>query len=245
MRVSYEFYSSIGKRRSNEDYMDILQEKGRYCFAMADGAGGAPYGQTASKIAVETFMQMYSKEECSKQFIKELFELSDRMLNLTEDRLGYPKKSLRTTLATLLLDTKEHCFHLAHEGDSRIYVFRQNELVTRTKDHSVAQRLVDEGRMEADKLCESEEKKHITRMLGVQCKAGPDITDAYALLPNTTFLLCTDGFWNYITEEEMRSLLAESEFVGEWLAKMKRIVEERGMQVSMDNHSAMAVFVRD
>lgn len=244
MRVSYEFYSNIGKRKRNEDSVGISEnrEDGHeaYLFSVADGAGS----ERGSQIAIETLAQVFPKEDASKALLPGMFQLAERMIIKVEETEQQPAKSFRTTLASLQLDCTNRGFRYAHAGDTRIYVFRDHKLFAKTLDHSIAQKMVLNGQMQEMLLRTSQEKNQITRLLGVGLKKAWDTSDLYELRENMSFLICSDGFWNYIYENEMEETLSESEFVGEWLAKMKKIVISRGMEHKMDNHSAIAIFTR-
>lgn len=244
MRVSYEYYSHIGARRANEDVIGVsenrLDQSEAYLFAVADGAGT----DRGARIAMDTLMQIFPKEDASQKLLPGMFQLAERMILKIEEAENLPKKSFRTTLAALQLDVTNKSFLYAHQGDSRVYVFRNDLIFTRTKDHSVAQKMVNNGIMQELSLRTSPEKNQITRLMGVGLLNPWDASDVYELQKNMSFLVCSDGFWNYVYESEMEETLASSEFVGEWLAKMKKIAMERGMENKMDNHSAVAVFVR-
>lgn len=244
MRISYEFYSAIGRKKKNEDAVGIsVNRKGEqdaYLFAVADGAGT----KRGAEMAINTLTHVFPNEDAKEALLPGMFQLAERMLQKMEDMEKLPRKSFRTTLAALQMDPDSRSFRFAHQGDSRVYVFRNGKLFARTLDHSIAQKMVNNGQMPEMLLRTSAERNQITRLLGVGLRNPWDSSDVYELKESMSFLLCTDGFWNYVYENEMEETLEKAEFVGEWLARMKRIACERGMQTKMDNHSAIAVFCR-
>lgn len=246
MKVTYHYYTGTGHRSANQDCIGMNEWKNGYVFAVADGSGKMPYGAIASKIAVETVLRIGGREEPCKRFTRSLYQLVERMLQRTMETEHYPAKSLKTTMATLQIDTKEECFYLGHQGDCRVYVFRNGEKFVRTRDHSIAQKMVDQRLITEQQMKTVAERRQITRILGVGLQHACEATDAYALMDQMAFLLCTDGFWNAIEDAEMEQLLQKATTAEEWLCSMQDIVQKRGEQSTIyDNQSAIAIMVME
>ncbi len=131
----------------------------------------------------------------------------------------------------------------AHVGDSRLYHLRDGRIAAQTADHSVPQALVNAGEITTDAIRFHEDRNRLLRTLGNDREARPTINDtALALAPGDAFLLCTDGFWEYVTEPEMETTLARAATPDGWLLAITALILERAPP-DPDNFSAVAVFV--
>ena len=150
---------------------------------------------------------------------------------------------MKTTLAALLIGKKDvQCGHI---GDSRVYWFRHKKLMGRTLDHSVPQMLVAAGEINPSEIRHHPDRNKLLRVLGVEWES-PRFTlckKPMHVWPGDAFLLCSDGFWEYIEEDEMLDLYHEHRRPDAWLAAMKETVEKRGAESegTADNFSAIAV----
>lgn len=246
VKISYHYDSGIGGRSTNEDCVGVNEWKNGAIFAVADGMGKMPYGALASKIAVETILRMGEREKPSKSFTRQMYQLAERMLQKTTEMEKFESGMLKTTLSTLQIDLTEECFYLGHQGDCRVYVFRGEECFVKTKDHSIAQKLVSQGKLTESSMRQAAERMQITRILGAGMERACEATEAYALMGNMAFLLCTDGFWSAIEESEMARLLRESATPKEWIEKMEeQVIRNGSSQKIFDNYSSIAVLVTE
>ena len=148
---------------------------------------------------------------------------------------------MRTTLVMLVSDYRyARC---AHIGYSRLYYFRGGRIDFQTRDHSVPQAMVNAGECRPEEIRFHEDRNRLLRVMGMEWeKPRYEIrAEQFVLKRGDVFLLCTDGFWEYITEDEMEGYLAEAYGPEEWLKKM----EERMLSYApgnMDNYTASAVF---
>lgn len=151
---------------------------------------------------------------------------------------------MKTTVCLLLI--KEGSAAAAWVGDSRIYRFSGKGLPTRTSDHSVPQMLVSSGEIKESEIRRHPDRNRLLRAMGSKWESP-----RYQLWPlsppkaGESFLLCSDGFWEWIDENQMcrRRLLhrgAES-----WLRAMERKVVKTGCGKGMDNYSALVVNIKD
>ena len=112
------------------------------------------------------------------------------------------KNSMKTTAVVLLTDNEKAIW--AHIGDSRLYVFRKNKIVLRTLDHSVPQMLVSSGDIKEKEIRNHPDRNRLLRVMGVPWKRQEyEISEIRSLSECQAFLLCSDGFWEYITEKMM------------------------------------------
>lgn len=147
--------------------------------------------------------------------------------------------TMKTTMVTLVIEGGRAKW--AHVGDSRLYHFRCGWLQQQTVDHSVSQMAVMTGQIRPDQIRTHQDRNRILQALG-----GPvvkaDVSNTVMLTGGEdVFLLCTDGFWEYVFEEEMEQLLKESSDPQQWLEAMEALRLERAPADS-DNYTAAAVF---
>lgn len=148
---------------------------------------------------------------------------------------------MRSTAVVLLLENAMACW--AHVGDTRLYHFASGRIIFQTRDHSVPQTMVDAGDIRYDDIRHHEDRNRLTRSLGSDGKVRTTILDQpVAIAGGDAFLLCTDGFWEFVTETEMEATSAKSATPKRWLAGME-VILLRKAPASHDNYTATAIFV--
>ncbi|MBO7252716.1 MAG: hypothetical protein J6V25_08825, partial [Oscillospiraceae bacterium] len=129
-----------------------------------------------------------------------------------------------------------------HVGDSRLYHFVNGKLVHQTTDHSVSQMAVMMGEITTHQIRFHEDRNRVLRSLGGE-NAKADVS---ALLDvssgNHAFLMCSDGFWEYVYEDEMEKTLQQASDPQAWIDSMEAILKQR-IPSNNDNYTAGTVFV--
>ena len=203
------------QRQNNEDHYSYwepasgqdFERKGRLAI-VADGMGGHEGGQEASHMAVETIQEIYSQQpgpDPQSLLDAGFLQAHERIRHHATE---HPELTGMGTTATaaVLLDRR---LYFAHIGDSRLYLVRGERISRLTHDHSYVGRLVDNGVISPEEA-EAHPQRHIlTAALG----AGPEATfDApgqpIALEPGDVLVLCTDGLWGLLTDQEIQQAVA-------------------------------------
>ena len=242
MKFSHATLSNSGGRKVNEDAaQSLMLSDARGCWVVADGLGGHGGGDVASKLAVNTIVKAYqNKPEFSADQLSNLFALAHKAIlqgQQDDDRLS----AMRSTVVVLLLQDAQAWW--AHVGDSRLYYFAQGLIFQQTKDHSVPQMMVDAGHISADAVRHHEDRNRLTRSLGNSGKLRTAVLDhALPTSVGDAFLLCTDGFWEFVTESDMQTTLEKSATPTAWLSAMDHLLIGCA-PVSHDNYTATAIFV--
>lgn len=239
MRISTAYLSEQGGREKNEDTVCIRRKDNKLCVFVGDGLGGYDNGKFASETAAQTIIEFYDQHD----FINE-----DQMRQaavLANDKIkeqqAVRNSSMKTTIVVLGIDDLRARW--MHVGDSRLYHFKNGKIVSQTMDHSVSQVAVLMGEITQEEIRFHEDRNRVLRALGSD-NAKPDISKLTIINEaKETFLLCTDGFWEYVYEEEMEETLKRSKTPEEWLEKMKVILEKR-VTKGNDNYTAAAVFLK-
>lgn len=238
--LKYASISKPGNRKCNEDYIQISSVSNRHCFVICDGLGGHGMGDIAAQIAGETFADiLYSCEGVSDYMDRAFIEAQNKIMKHQMECNACNK--MKTTAVCMLTD--EDCAYIGHIGDSRFYAFSKNDTYIRTFDHSVPQLLVEAKTINESQIRNHPNRNMLLKVMG--CKWDEplyEIESKISLKDYQAFLLCSDGFWELIKENEMMSTLSESHAPEEWLSKMTAIVEHVGRGKEMDNYSAIAIF---
>ena len=192
-------------RRLNEDACLALPERG--LWVVADGMGGHHAGDHASQLIVETLGTVGDHRSLG-EFVGEveaqLLAVNDR---LRDDSADLPSGTIiGSTVAALLAYNRQAAFLWA--GDSRIYRLRGEELRQLTRDHSEIEELIAAGEVAREAAAGHPSSNVITRAVGAlpeQDAFDIGITD---LRPGDRFLLCSDGLYRVVSDEEMKHHLA-------------------------------------
>lgn len=239
--VTYEILSEPGEREYNEDYAGARQNGEAFCFVLADGLGGHGGGDEASRMVAEYILNDFEKQgEASEEYLRKCFEESQKLL-MEEQEKQNRLYEMKTTLVVLLADG--HNLQWGHIGDSRLYFYRNKKLKQRTLDHSVPQMLVAAGEIREEDIRGHADRNRLLRVMGSEWDHP-----RYQLSPpversgQEAFLLCSDGFWEWIEEKPMQAALKRAKSPAEWLEQMQKTVQKNGTGKGMDNYSAIAVF---
>ena len=162
---------------------------------------------------------------------------------LLKQKINLETKLMSTTLVLLVLEDGKAQW--GHIGDARLYLFRNGEILKQTRDHSVPQMLVQVGEIKPEEIRHHPDRSRLLRVIGHPWEEIPyEISEEQSVRSKDTWLLCSDGFWEYITEDEMCRTLREASDMTDWLLRMEHIVQEHGRGYDMDNYSAICVQVR-
>lgn len=240
--ILYETLSNPGERAHNEDYAGTAMNGDSYCFLLADGLGGHGGGDEASRLVSEYILNDFSQRgEVSGDYLKHCFEDSQQLL--LEEQLRQKRvRDMKTTLVVLLADKKN--IRWGHIGDSRLYYFSGKKLKLRTLDHSVPQMLVDAGKLKEKNIRGHADRSRLLRVMGVEWERPQyELAEPIHRTGGESFLLCSDGFWEWVEERSMQSALRKAKSPAQWLEKMEKVVCRHGKNKNMDNYSAVAVFM--
>lgn len=247
MRLDCASLSEIGTRASNQDRIGLAEQDDMACFVVADGAGGHQGGEIAARAVVDALLAKFGAESAfGARALLCYVEYASRQLALA--RQGKPELAdMSTTVAALLIDRINARAVWAHLGDTRIYLFRDARLHAVTHDHSLTQQLVDAGYVGADQLRVHPQRNVLLAAVGTEGETTASATELpVGLVEGDAFLLCTDGLWEWVHEDQMEQTLACARDSQGWLAAMSAIAENAARQSgeTRDNYSAYAIRVQ-
>ncbi|HEY0988294.1 MAG TPA: cyclic nucleotide-binding domain-containing protein [Kofleriaceae bacterium] len=255
MELTFAAATDIGRQRThNED--NFLIDKKLRLFLVADGMGGHAAGEVASSIAVHEIRDAVfnSRELIDRYRVDHPGVQGYEILQILEHAIqaacgavhsraqAEPDKRGMGTTATVLLIAGggDHLRgFIAHVGDTRVYLARQNQCHILTEDHSLMNELVRRGKLNREQIESSPYKQYknaVTRAVGVYGSVEVDTFD-FDILPGDRFLLCSDGMYAYVDEDELPKQLADGE-VKEVPRKLVDIANHGG---GHDNITAVVV----
>lgn len=231
--------SKAGGRQANEDCCAYVQLADRACWLVADGLGGHNGGAVASRLAVEVFCRSFRETPAlSEEAFRTCMEAAEaEIVKAQED---YRLSSMRSTLVGVVTDYRTATWGYA--GDSRLYIFRRGALLYQTEDHSIPQSLAKAGMIKPEEIRHHEDRNRLLKALG-RGNVNPSIcTRGHVFQEGDAMLLCTDGFWEHVLENEMESVLRNVESPEAWLGGLEEILLSR-VTGDHDNYTGIAVFV--
>ncbi|MFM9911348.1 MAG: Stp1/IreP family PP2C-type Ser/Thr phosphatase [Chitinophagaceae bacterium] len=208
--------SDLGNIRTNNEDIgmffriadeQVQREKG-YLLIVADGMGGHRAGEVASRLAAETISEEYFNQTGNGSIEKNLSRAfnaaNKKIFSMASSNQQY--RGMGTTCTSLVV--KDQQIYFAHAGDSRAYIL-QNNLITRiTEDHTYVQDLVNRGEI-TNEEAESHPKRNIlTNAMGTKPELRVDTGKcSIAFEQNNRLLLCSDGLYDYIKDNELADIL--------------------------------------
>ncbi|MFK7929507.1 MAG: Stp1/IreP family PP2C-type Ser/Thr phosphatase [Myxococcota bacterium] len=218
MRVTSCGITDVGLKRSqNEDNFLINEEMQLY--VVADGMGGHNGGEYASAICVNTVEEIVENMEVAEQLPTD----SDDVVDLAREKLRYALRlsgrriyekaaeapefhGMGTTAVAMLFD-QGNAF-VAHVGDSRLYLVREDRVEQLTEDHSFVARQVKLGALTEEQAKSHRMRNVIYRSLGYQEDVEVDV-QVVAVRRGDRFLLCSDGLSGHVEPHEIYDHLAQ------------------------------------
>jgi protein phosphatase len=193
-------------RASNEDSYLV----GDAVFAVADGMGGHQAGEIASDAALEPLRALDIPSMTEPADVGDALATAVRQANTLVVERAQSDPSLEgmgTTLTAIAI--REGRLHLAHVGDSRAYLLRENEKISQlTTDHTLVERLIQEGRLSRDEAATHPQRNVITRAIGHEATVEVEVLPPIMLQDGDQILLCSDGLSGPVDDERISSILA-------------------------------------
>ena len=232
-------------RPNNEDTFLAAPELGLY--VVCDGLGGHACGEVASMRAaasIRDHVQRHRPATPGAVSDVDLLALLHSAFEAANENVynAARKKQLLTGMATtataLLLHGRRAAF--GHVGDSRLYLVRGTDVAQITRDHTVAQRMVDDGRLLSDEKEQSPFANVLTRTIGGSATVVPEL-HVIDLRDGDVFVLCSDGASRYLRCESEVGRLVASRHPKSAARAIVDMAKERGGE---DNITALVVSVR-
>lgn len=238
MSFDYYTFTSKGGRSYNQDVVGVKDTHNGLTFVVADGLGGHLHGEMAATCAVDSVL---ASTPCAVD--EQIAWLKAQIAQAHESILELQQQhgNMKTTVAVLSIFENQAAW--AHVGDTRLYYLHDRAIASYTEDHSVAYKKYQAGEITRAQIGADEDQASLLRALGNPTRNQPVCYP----LPNPLsagdgFLLCSDGAWEYLLDEEILVDFLKADNARTWaelllLRIMERIPEDN------DNLSIITVMV--
>lgn len=211
--ISYGI-SDVGRvRKNNEDsylYKTFsIKENGTpdaFLMVVADGMGGHAAGEVASAKVIEELennIDEVSLENLPDILRRIIEDANEKIFNVSSENSEL--NGMGTTCTAMVYFDEQ--VHLAHVGDSRAYLIRDQEISQLSKDHTVVQELLEAGNITEEKARTSPERNILLRAVGTSEQLEVDLYSPLSTNGGDIFMLCSDGLTEYIEEEEIKDTI--------------------------------------
>jgi serine/threonine protein phosphatase PrpC len=235
--------TDIGKARElNEDAFFTLklligtdsQPVPLALLVVADGMGGHAGGEEASSVGIRVASGVIVREVLlpmlnntpTEVTSRPIQEILSEAINSANEAVSRIESDAGTTLTSALI--VGHSAYMAHVGDSRAYYLDQGELRQITQDHSLVNRLVQLGQISSEEALSHPQRNFLYRAVG----QGPELkVDTYLqrLTKGSYLVLCSDGLWNQVTEQEIVEMIEDSSSTQEACDRLtERAIDQGG-----------------
>jgi serine/threonine protein phosphatase PrpC len=254
VRISHAARTDVGmKRDNNEDNLLVFPDQN--LFAVFDGMGGHAAGEVASGIAVREMKEFFEltgkdpeatwpfKDDRARSYDENRLVTAIKLCNariIEASEQDATKKNMGTTCVSLLLAEREGQPRalVAHTGDSRVYLFRENKLRRITVDHSLVEEYLRLGKITEEEAKNFPQKNIILRALGQQRQVDVEI-NPHDPRPGDIFMLCSDGLSGMVDDRFLESILLKQS--GNLEACAKKLLDTANANGGVDNSTVILV----
>lgn len=239
--MEYYALTDIGKiREKNQDQAaTAINLKDQVLGVVCDGMGGHKAGEIASHVVEEHVLTCFKAnppflddEEVTSWLmdtVLEAHQIVKRMANMQEDTKG-----MGTTVAIAVVDGDDAFF--CHVGDSRIYIYDDQEITQMTRDHTLVNELIERGAITKEEGKNHRQKNVLMQAIGVEMNIVPDI-QKYKL-NGKNILICSDGLFNSLEDEEILNIVKKNMNVRD---KVHLLIEQANEHGGHDNIAAVLI----
>lgn len=217
----YSLNTDIGKKRQNNEdtaaAVTLPDDTGKIVglYAVADGMGGHDAGEVASDLAVRSAIQQFMQEMTTSDdmpanydtWLRGAAAMANRMVR---NKMMEDAKQMGTTLVMAAVVGND--VHIVNVGDSRAYVITPTEIRRITKDHSFVEMLMDSGAITPEEAATHPHRNVLTKAIGSDDNLTVDVFSEQ-LEAGSYVLLCSDGLWNELTEQQIWEIVMQHETV--------------------------------
>ena len=208
MKIEYTKVSVLGDRQDNQDRAAVIVSENAAIMLVFDGMGGHADGAIAAEVGMKTVQNLFTSSSLPlldpQGFLyMALSQAHDEVVKLGQEH----EVDLRPRATCAVCLVQETGSWWAHIGDSRIYLLRNDGVVTRSRDHSHVEALIQEGA-----ITEEEALLHPMRNF-VECCIGGDmpvpdmsVSRKMPLNDGDVLLACTDGLWSGMNNSEIAAI---------------------------------------
>jgi protein phosphatase len=207
-------------------------------FAVADGMGGAQAGEVASEMAISEFVAERDAEADAERQLEQIAVVANKKIwDMAQSDSRHA--GMGTTLTAAMLDGQSVA--VGHVGDSRLYLYRDGTLERMTRDHSLVEEFVRQGKLTPEQAEKHPQRSVITRALGPEHSVEVD-TFRIPARDGDVYLLCSDGLSGMVSDSDMAAILGQG---GELGSLARSLVDRANENGGRDNITAVLFRVED
>jgi protein phosphatase len=207
-------------------------------FAVADGMGGAQAGEVASEMAISEFVAERDAEADAERQLEQIAVVANKKIwDMAQSDSRHA--GMGTTLTAAMLDGQSVA--VGHVGDSRLYLYRDGTLERMTRDHSLVEEFVRQGKLTPEQAEKHPQRSVITRALGPEHSVEVD-TFRIPARDGDVYLLCSDGLSGMVSDSDMAAILGQGGELGSLAGSLVDRANENG---GRDNITAVLFRVED
>ena len=241
MQFSVYQESRLGGRKVNQDRMGYSFTRDALLLVLADGMGGHLRGEVAATLTLQAMSALFQKHATPYvknpgRFLEEAFLQAHEDIHRYRAENGLAETPRTTVVACLV---QHNTATWAHCGDSRLYWLRRGQILARTRDHSHIEHLISRGLAEPSERATHPDRNKLYNCLGATSAPRVDVSVAASLQPGDVLMLCSDGLWAMLPDDEIVHRLSTQTIVRalpEMLATATAIAGEKS-----DNATALAI----
>ena len=220
----------------NRDYLGMLEDGGVGCFAVCDGSSSSGDAIDTAEMVIDSFMADFkATSNVTRETVAEYFRNADEILwNSTHNAEG----DISHKASAALVLTDGNIVISGHLGNCRMYYLSENYLQYITPDHTLAYKAHSEGKFRFPGIRKSRDRRKLTAYLGSDPMSVAEVIEPIAVHKGDAVLICTDGFWEKVTERQVERTLRRSKSSSEWLRRMIRIIKKH---TPSDNYCAVTI----
>lgn len=229
--MNYYAKTDIGKvRNKNQDQAIVnVNTKDQIVAVVCDGMGGHRSGEIASRVVIEHVVSCFNcippfdNESEVKKWLKETINEADiivkkmAMQNIEHHGMG-------TTIVVAVF--MENMLYISHVGDSRAYIYKNNQLLQVTKDHTLVNELIERGAISLEEGKHHSQKHVLMQAIGADTKLEPSLIELE--FADSLLLLCSDGLYNSLDEEKIKAVISKNQKVPDMVNEMIDLANECG-----------------
>lgn len=219
--MSYDFFGLTDKgivRQKNEDCWKAIPEQD--LFIVADGIGGMPAGDIASQLVVEVLPPLMekrlnknadtskdlSRSETIARIKQSIIDLSNRILHESENRSEFA--GMGSTLVMALIQADD--IYVAHLGDSRAYLLKNDLLQQLTNDHTMVRQLLMNQEITQEQAQNHPARNQLLQYIGMSAQPRPEVI-CIPKEKHTSLLLCSDGVTAMLSTRSIKTLVEQDQ----------------------------------
>lgn len=229
------FVSEAGSYLDNRDYFAYIELDDMACYVLADGLDSDQELRSA-EMAVKTMLENFmEKPSMSRRRMA-------RALQEAQEWLQFESRRVRLKASLLMIVTNYNKMVYVSCGHVRLYHFRAGRLNFRSKDHSLAQSMADDGRIPEEATSTHEERGNLLEYVGKPGRIHGTFSKKSQLADGDVLLLATPGMWEGVELAEMLGALEQSKDATEMTDTLEEVLLSKQQRV-VNNYTAAAIYV--